>query len=59
MLAAELTNASEQSALNERLDLEIAGAWDKAMRDPYPESNSTLKYVYSASEQSSAKAIIK
>lgn len=59
MLSAELTNEATQSDLNERLDAEIAKAWDKAMGDPYPENNSTLKYVYSASEQSSAKAIIK
>ena len=55
MLEAELTNEATQSALNERLDLEVARAWEEAMGDPYPESNSTLKHVYSAPKQLSAE----
>ena len=43
MLDGGLTDEESYLALNEKLDSEIAKAWEQAMGDPYPESNSTLK----------------
>jgi len=37
----------QESALNQRLDKEIDKAWNRAMSDPYPSADATLKYVYS------------
>ena len=38
---------NKESALNQRLDKEIDKAWNRAMSDPYPSADATLKYVYS------------
>ena len=46
MIEAGFWNQSQEYALNQRLDNEIDQAWDKAMNDPYPKLNSTLRYVY-------------
>ena len=58
MLDTELTNEAAYIDLNEKLDEEIAKAWEQAINDPYPESNSTLKHVYSTPEKSSTEELI-
>ena len=47
MTEAGLWCQSQEDELDQKLDSEISKAWDKAMNDPYPSSESTLKYVYS------------
>ena len=37
---------SQEDELNQKLDNDIDKAWSKAMSDPYPKSDVTLKYVY-------------
>ena len=37
----------QENDLNNMLDKEIQIAWEKAINDPYPSSDATLKYVYS------------
>ena len=37
---------SQEDELNQKLDNDIDKAWNKAMSDPYPKSDVTLKYVY-------------
>lgn len=37
---------SQESTLNQKLDKEIDVAWNRAMNDPYPSDEATLKYVY-------------
>lgn len=59
LLDNELTDEASYIALNEKLDSEIAKAWEQAMDDPYPEGNSTLKHVYSISGKLSMEASIK
>ncbi len=46
MVTAEIWTSDEELALCEDLDSRISMAWDKAMSDPYPAKDSTLKYVY-------------
>ncbi|SMM98522.1 Pyruvate dehydrogenase E1 component alpha subunit [uncultured Candidatus Thioglobus sp.] len=47
MIESGAWSQSQENALNARLDDEINKAWDKAMSDPYPSADATLKYVYS------------
>ena len=37
---------SQEDELNQKLDNDIDKAWNKAMSDPYPKSDVTLRYVY-------------
>jgi pyruvate dehydrogenase E1 component alpha subunit len=37
---------SQEDELNQKLDNDIDKAWSKAMSDPYPKSDATLRYVY-------------
>ena len=48
MIKEGIWSEAEELTINEQLDIDIAQAWEQAMGDPYPESDSTLKYVYSS-----------
>ena len=48
MIKEGIWSAAEEFTINEQLDIAIAQAWEQAMSDPYPDSDSTLKYVYSS-----------
>jgi pyruvate dehydrogenase E1 component alpha subunit len=48
MIGVKIWSAEQQEVLEVKLDSNIQSAWDKAMGDSYPSSDSTLKYVYSA-----------
>ena len=37
----------QHKTLNDKIDLEIKIAWDKATKDPFPSQDSIHKYVYS------------
>lgn len=37
---------SQESTMNQKLDEEIDKAWNRAMSDPYPSADATLKHVY-------------
>jgi len=47
MIEAKMWTTEEEESLNNKIDKEIQIAWEMAMNDPYPSSDSTLKYVYS------------
>ena len=47
MIKAKMWSMEQENDLNNMLDKEIQIAWEKAMNDPYPSSDATLKYVYS------------
>ena len=47
MIAEGLWNQEQEDELNNELDEQIKIAWEKAMNDPYPNPDATLKYVYS------------
>ena len=48
MIKEGIWSEVEEASINEQLDIDIAEAWEQAMHDPYPDSDSTLKYVYSS-----------
>jgi pyruvate dehydrogenase E1 component alpha subunit len=48
MIKEGIWSEAEELTINEQLDIGIAQAWEQAMGDPYPDSDSTLKYVYSS-----------
>jgi pyruvate dehydrogenase E1 component alpha subunit len=48
MIKQGIWSEAEELTFNEQLDIGIAQAWEQAMDDPYPDSDSTLKYVYSS-----------
>ena len=48
MIKEGIWSEAEELAINEQLDIDIAHAWEQAMSDPYPDRDSTLKYVYSS-----------
>ena len=48
MIKEGMWSEAEELTINEQLDIGIAQAWEQAMGDPYPDSDSTLKYVYSS-----------
>jgi len=48
MISAQMWSQQEEKALHSKLDRDIEKAWEKAMCDPYPEKDSTLRYVYSS-----------
>ena len=47
MIKAKMWTIEKEKNLNNKIDKEIQIAWEMAMNDPYPSSDSTLKYVYS------------
>jgi TPP-dependent pyruvate/acetoin dehydrogenase alpha subunit len=47
MIAEGLWNQEQEDELNNELDEQIKVAWEKAMNDPYPNRDATLKYIYS------------
>ncbi len=47
MLKAKIWSMEQENDLNNMFNKEIQIAWEKAMNDPYPSSDATLKYVYS------------
>jgi TPP-dependent pyruvate/acetoin dehydrogenase alpha subunit len=47
MIAEGLWNQEQEDELNNELDEQIKIAWEKAMNDPYPNPDATLKYIYS------------
>jgi TPP-dependent pyruvate/acetoin dehydrogenase alpha subunit len=47
MIAANIWSEEQEEDFSLKLDLEIKSSWQKAMNDPYPSSDATLKYVYS------------
>ena len=46
MISAKIWTNNEGEILSKSLDKKIKVAWEKAMNDPYPAKESTLKYVY-------------
>ena len=47
IIAEGLWNQEQEDELNNELDEQIKVAWGKAINDPYPNPDVTLKYVYS------------
>ena len=47
MIKAKIWSMEQEEDLNNKFDKEIQIAWERAMNDPYPPSDATLKYVYS------------
>lgn len=47
MIKYKLWSLKKEKELNDKIDLEIKIAWDKAMKDPFPPTSSIYKYVYS------------
>lgn len=47
MINSKLWSLKKGKELNNKIDLEIKIAWDKAMKDPFPSQDSIHKYVYS------------
>ncbi len=47
MINSKLWSLKKEKELNYKIDLEIKIAWDKAIKDPFPPTNSIHKYVYS------------
>ena len=47
MINSKLWSIKKEKKLNDKIDLEIKIAWDKAMKDPFPSIDSIHKYVYS------------
>jgi len=50
MTESGLLSKYKESALNQKLDKGIDAAWNRAINDPYPSPEATLKYVYSNRE---------
>ena len=46
MIEAKIWDSKREEEFNSNLDKKIKLAWDKAMSDPYPDLENTLKYVY-------------
>jgi TPP-dependent pyruvate/acetoin dehydrogenase alpha subunit len=47
MINSKLWSTKEEKKLNDKIDLEIKIAWNKAMKDQFPSVDSIHKYVYS------------
>ncbi|WP_440681188.1 thiamine pyrophosphate-dependent dehydrogenase E1 component subunit alpha [Candidatus Pelagibacter sp. HIMB1623] len=47
MINSKLWSLKKEKDLNDKIDLEIKIAWDKARKDPFPSINSINKHVYS------------
>lgn len=53
MIDAEMWTQNQEVDLHNELEESMKSAWDKAMSDPYPSSDATLKYVYAESKNDS------
>lgn len=49
MIKEKMWTMEQEKILNNKIEKEIQIAWEKAINDPYPSSDATLKYVYSES----------
>jgi pyruvate dehydrogenase E1 component alpha subunit len=47
MIKEKVLTLDQEINLNNKINKEIQIAWDKALNDPYPSLDATLKYVYS------------
>ena len=47
MIKKKILTLDQEINLNNKINKEIQIAWDKALNDPYPSLDATLKYVYS------------
>ena len=47
MIKNKIWNKKKEISLNKKIDNDIKISWKKAMNDPYPSSDATLKYVFS------------
>jgi TPP-dependent pyruvate/acetoin dehydrogenase alpha subunit len=47
MIKAKVCTEEQELELGSKIDKEIQIAWERAMNDPYPSVDATLKYVYS------------
>ena len=47
MIEQNLWSEEESESLEKEIDLKIEDAWNKALKDDYPDKNATLEYVYS------------
>ncbi len=47
----KIWDEDQENEMNNKLDKKIKISWEKAMNDPYPNLDATLKYVYSEGEQ--------
>lgn len=50
MINKSIWSKDEELAYVDKLDKSISIAWDKAMNDPYPATNTILDYVYASEE---------
>ena len=50
MISKGIWSKDIENELNKKLDNEVNTAWEKALKDPYPDQSSTLKYVYHQEE---------
>jgi len=50
MISKGIWSKDIEDELNKKLDQEVSAAWEKALKDPYPDLSSTLKYVYHQEE---------
>ena len=51
MIEANIWSEDENLVLEKKIDVGIAKAWQKALDDPYPDSDSTYRYVYSSNNK--------
>lgn len=47
MIKAKMWSKQQEEDLNQGLDEQIDAAWEKALKDPYPDSSATLNRVFS------------
>jgi pyruvate dehydrogenase E1 component alpha subunit len=47
MIKSKIWTKEQELELGNKIDKEIQIAWEKAVNDPYPSADATLKYVYS------------
>ena len=47
MIKSKIWTKEQELELGNKIDKEIQIAWEKAVNDPYPSPDATLKYVYS------------
>ena len=57
MIDKKIWTITQQKNLNNKIDKEIKIAWKKAMKDPYPSTDATLKYVFSKRKNEKKKNI--
>tara|TARA_Y100000590_G_C15740485_1_gene1020123 strand:- start:2807 stop:3847 length:1041 start_codon:yes stop_codon:yes gene_type:complete len=46
MVQKGIWSSERETDLNNEIDQKVNDAWEKALKDPYPDQNATLKYVY-------------